>query len=218
MTSRFPLGDKRVRLWLAVVVSGLTLGLLLNRWSVVHAQGSDQLTVYSPQTTYNAAMLDIQGHPYVGLVELLEPLGSVDGRVDGKKYKLKFTPPGGRPVEAQFNEGKDKSKILSENYKLPENFAQQNGRGYIPLAAVPEVMTKLLGKPIQLHPPSRRLFIGDVMIRYSLSLDNSTPPKLVISFPVSVNPSIATEPGKVRLTFRHNPVVSNGQDSTTFPD
>ena len=218
MTSRFPLSDKRLRPMLALMLSAMALALLLTRWAVVHAQGTDQLTVYSPQTTYTAAMLDLQGHPYVGLVELLEPLGSVEGRVDGKKYKLKFTPPGGRPVEAQFNEGKDKSKILGENYKLPGNFAQQNGRGYIPLAAAPEVLNKLLAKPIQLHPSARRLFIGDVTVRYSLSLEKSAPPKLVISFPIAVNPTIATEPGKVRMTFRHSPVVSNGQDSTNFPD
>ena len=218
MTSRFPLADKRVRWSLGLVVSALTLACLLTRWSVVQAQGTDQLTVYSAQTTYTAAMLNIQGHEYVGLVELLEPLGSVEGRVDGKKYKLKFTPPGGRPVEAQFTEGKDKSKILGENYKLPANFAQQNGRGYVPLTAAPEVLTKLLAKPTQLHPSSRRLFIGDVTIRYGLSLDKGTPQKLVISFPIPVNPTIATEPGKVRLTFRHSPVVSNGQDSTGFPD
>ena len=218
MISKFPLADKRVRLWLGLLLSASTLALLLIQRNVVHAQSSDQLTVFSAQTTYSAPVLDLQGHPYVGLIELLEPLGSVEGRVDGKKYKLKFTPPGGRPVEAQFNEGKDKSKILGENYKLPENFAQQNGRGYIPLGAAPEVLNKLLAKPIQLHPSARRLFIGDVPIRYSLSLDKSVPPKLVISFPVAVNPSIATEPGKVRLTFRHSPLVSNGQDSTSFPD
>lgn len=218
MTSRFPLADKRLRFWLGLIVSASTLAFFLARSGTVSAQGSDQLTVYSAQTTYTAAMLDMQGHPYLGLIELLEPLGSVEGRVDGKKYKLRFTPPGGRAVEAQFTEGKDKSKILGENYKLPANFAQQNGRGYIPLNAAPEVLNKLLAKPIQLHPSSRRLFIGDVPIRYSLSLDKSTPPKLVISFPVAVNPTIATEPGKVRLTFRHSPLVSNGQDTTNFPD
>jgi N-acetylmuramoyl-L-alanine amidase len=218
MTSRFPLSDKRLRSLLALMLSATTLALLLTHWAVVHAQGSDQIIVYSAQTTYAAAMLDIQGHEYVGLVELLEPLGSVEGRVDGKKYKLKFTPPGGRPLEAQFTEGKDKSKILGENYKLPANFAQQNGRGYIPLNAVPEVLSKLLARPVQLHPSSRRLFIGDVPMRYSLSLDKGPPPKLVINFPIPVNPTIATEPGKVRLTFRQNPIISNGQDSTNFPD
>jgi N-acetylmuramoyl-L-alanine amidase len=216
MTSRFLLA--RNRYWPALILPAAILMLLVVHRSTVHAQAPDQLTVYSPQTTYSAAMLDIQGHPYVGLIELLEPLGSVDGRVDGKKYKLRFTPPGGHPVEAQFQEGKDKSKILSENFKLPENFAQQNGRGYVPLSAVPEILTKLLAKPVQLHPTARRLFIGDVPIRFSLSLDKNTPPKLVLSFPISVNPSIATEPGRMRLTFRREPVVSNGQDSSSFAD
>ena len=86
------------------------------------------------------------------------------------------------------------------------------------LAAVPEVLTKLLAKPVQLHPSSRRLFIGDVPMRFSMSLDKSTPPKLIISFPAPVNPTIATEPGRMRLTFRREPVVSNGQDSYNFTD
>ena len=73
MTSRFPLSDKRLRSLLALMLSATTLALLLTHWAVVHAQGSDQIIVYSAQTTYAAAMLDIQGHEYVGLVELLEP-------------------------------------------------------------------------------------------------------------------------------------------------
>ena len=218
MTLKFPLTNDRLRLWLGAIFPAAVVLALVAYWAPVHAQPPDQLTVYSPQSTYSAAMLDIQGHLYVGLIELLEPLGSVEGRVDGKKYKLRFTPPGGHPVEAQFQEGKDKSKILSENFKLPENFAQQNGRGYVPLSAVPEILTKLLAKPVQLHPSSRRLFIGDVPIRFSMSLDKSNPPKLVLSFPVSVNPTIATEPGRMRLTFRREPVVSNGQDSYNFTD
>ena len=115
--------------------------------------------------------LDMKGLPYVGLVDVLEPLGSIDARPDGKKYKLKFTPPGGRAVEAQFNEGKDKAKVLGQNYKLPANFVLQNGRGYVPLSSAPEILSKLLAKPVQLHAAARRLFIGDVPIRFSLELD-----------------------------------------------
>jgi N-acetylmuramoyl-L-alanine amidase len=215
---RFLLANRRLRPWLGGILPAAVLLALVAYWAPVQAQPTDQLTVYSPQTTYSAAMLDIQGHPYVGLIELLEPLGSVEGRADGKKYKLRFTPPGGHPVEAQFQEGKEKSKILSENFKLPENFAQQNGRGYVPLSAVPEILTKLLAKPVQLHPSARRLFVGDVPMRFSLALDKSNPPKLIISFPAAVNPSIATEPGRMRLTFRREPVVSNGQDSYNFTD
>ncbi len=100
-----------------------------------------------------------------------------------------------RHVEAQFNEGKEKARIRGENYMLPANFALQNGRGYVPLSSAPQVLSKLLGKPVQLHQPARRLFIGEVAMHFSMELDRGNPPKLVVSFPAAVNPTIATEPG-----------------------
>ncbi|MGA2688049.1 MAG: N-acetylmuramoyl-L-alanine amidase [Candidatus Korobacteraceae bacterium] len=218
MTSRLPLPDNRSRLWLAVVLPAIGLAVLVTHLATVHAQPADQLTVYSPQTSYSVPLLDVKGLPYAGLVDLLEPLGEIDARPDGKKYKVKFTPPGGRAVEAQFNEGKDKAKLLGQNYKLPANFVLQNDRGYVPLSSVPEIVNKLLAKPVQLHSAARRLFVGDVPIRYSLELDKSNPPKLVVSFPSPVNPTVATEPGRVRFTFHREPVVSNGQDSVNFED
>ncbi len=181
-----------------------------------NAQSSEQLTIYSPQTTYTIPLTTANGQPYAGLVDALEPLGSIDARPDGKKYKLRFTPPGGRAVEAQFNEGKEKGKVLGENLKLPANFVLQNGRGYVPLTVLAEVMSKLLGKPAQLHPGARRLFVGDVGVRFSLELDKSNPPKLNVGFSVPVNPSIATEPGHVRFTFHREPVISSGQDTFKF--
>ena len=210
MTSRSPLRNKR---WLvfALPIAALTL---LAHYAIVHAQGSDQLTVYSAQATYSVSVLDLQAKRYVGLVDLLEPLGSVDARADGKKYKLRFTPPGGRAVEAQFNDGKDKAKVLGENYKLSSNFFIQNGRGYVPLNSVSEILTKLLAKPIQLHPTSRRLFIGDVPMRFTLEIEKG---KLVATFPAAVNPSVASEPGHVRFTFKREPVISI-QDTYTFED
>ena len=218
MTSRFPLADNRSRLWLGLTLMAAMLAVLIAHFATVQAQAPDQLTVYSPQTSYSVPLFDEKGQPYAGLVELLEPLGSIDAKPDGKKYKLRFTPPGGRPAEAQFNDGKDKGKVRGENYKLPANFVLQNGRGYVPLSTVPELLTKLLATPVQLHPSARRLFIGDVPMRFTLELDKGNPPRLVVSFPSPVNPSIATEPGRVRFTFRREPVISSGQDSFNFND
>ncbi len=191
---------------------------MLAHLAIVRAQAPEQLTVYSSQTTYPVAILDVQGRFYVGVVDVLEPLGTIDARADGKKYKVKFTPPGGHAVEAQFNDGKDKAKIVGDNVKLASNFFLQNGRGYVPLGSLPEILTKLTAKPMQLELAARRLFIGDVPIHFSLNLEKSTPPKLVVSFPAAVNPSIATEPGRLRFTFRREPVVSAGQDNFKFDD
>ena len=213
---RFPLTDKNLSLCLRLILPAVALAAVIAHFAIIHGQSADQLTVYSPQTNYSVPLLDVKGTPYIGLVDLFEPLGAIDARPDGKKYKFHFTPPGGRAVEAQFNEGKDKAKILGSNYKLPANFVLQNNRGYVPLSSAAEILSKLLAKPVQLHPTARRMFIGDVAIRYSLDVDKATPPKLTISFPAAVNPSIATEPGHVRLTFKHEPLVSNGQDTVNF--
>ena len=219
MTSRFPPADNRSPQWSALILAvALFLAVLIAHYATVHAQSSDQFTVYSPQTSYAVPLLDEKGQPYAGLVELLEPLGSIEANPAGKKYKLRFTPPGGHQAEAQFTDGKDKAKIRGDNYKLPANFVLQNGRGYVPRSAVPELLTKLLATPVQLHPSARRLFIGDVPMRFTLELDKGNPPHLVASFPSPVNPSIATEPGRVRFTFRREPVVSSGHDSFTFND
>lgn len=217
MISTFPVANRRSRLWLGLVLL-LAAAAVLVWHTVVHAQSPDQLTIYSPQATYSVGILNLQGQLYVGIVDVLEPLGSIDARPDGKKYKVKFTPPGGRAVEAQFNDGKNKAKVLGENYKLASNFFLQNGRGYVPLSSLPEILTKLLAKPAQLHAAARRMFLGDVAMRFTMELDKSNPPKLVISFSSPVNPTIATEPGGVRFTFRREAVASSGQDSFSFSD
>ena len=214
---RRPLGERHKHAWVSLGLMACA-ALLLWRLAIVHAQSPEQVTVYSSQTTYSASLLDVKGMPYAGLVDVLEPLGSIDARPDGKKYKLHFTPPGGRAVEAQFTEGKEKAKVLGEELKLPANFVLQNSRGYVPLSAVPAILGKLLAKPVQLRAEARRLFIGDIAEHFSVELDKSTPPKLTVSFPAPVNPTIATEPGRVRFTFRREPVVSGGQDTYKFDD
>ena len=67
----------------------------IGRQSVVLAQPREgvPLSVYSRQAYYTVPLMQLNGQSYVGLVELLEPLGTVDARVDGKKLKLKFAPP-----------------------------------------------------------------------------------------------------------------------------
>jgi N-acetylmuramoyl-L-alanine amidase len=216
-----PLSGRRSRLALAIVAgSALLFAALWGRHAIVHAQSAaqNQLTVYSPQTSYSVPLLDVNGQPYAGLVELLEPLGSVDARADGKKYKLHFTPPGGRPLELQFTEGKNKGKVRGNGYKLPANFVVQNGRGYVPLSVTSALIAKLLATDTELHAAPRRLFIGNVQVRYTLELHKDNPSRLLLGFSSPVNPSIATEPGRVRLTFRREPIVSSVGENVPYSD
>ena len=190
----------------------LALGVLFAHWyrqSVVLAQPREgvPLSVYSRQAYYSVPLMQLNGQSYVGLVELLEPLGTVDARIDGKKLKLKFVAPGSRELEVQFQDGKDKGKLKGDNIKLPANFSNQNGRGFIPLSAVSEVLARTLSQQIRLNPAALRLFIGDVGEHFTLDLRNGTPSKLFISFGVPVNPTIAADSNHIRFTFRKDAVL-----------
>jgi len=221
MSSRFPLFQHRARFLVAVMfTAAILLVAIFVHHPALQAQRSEAsgLTVYSSQTSYSVSLLDINGQPYVGLVELLEPLGSVDARPDGKKYKVRFTAPGGHPEEAQFTAAKDKAKVRGENYKLTANFVLQNGRGYVPLASTANLLAKLLSTQTEFHPEGRRLFVGISPERFTLELHPGNPSRLLIGFASAVNPTIATEPGRVRLTFRREPVAAAGPDKTTYND
>ncbi len=178
-----------------------------------------QLTVYSPQTSYSVPLLDVNGQPYIGLVELLEPLGSVDARPDGKKYKLKFTPPGGRPEEAQFTTARTRPNFAERATNCPPTFVLQNGRGYVPLVASHQSAGQNSSATQALyHPAGRRCSLARPRSASPLELDKGNPSRLLVGFSSAVNPTIATEPGRVRLTFRREPVAAAGPDSVTFND
>lgn len=191
----------------------------LQRRAIVLAQPTAPipLSVYARQAYYTVPMQNINGQPYVGLVELLEPLGTVDARLEGKKLKLKFAAPGSKEVELQFQDNKEKGKVKGNNVKLPANFTVENGRGYIPLSGLSDVLAHALGLSIRLNPTAQRLFIGDVGERFSIELRTGTPSKLFVSFDSPVNPTVATEPGHIRFTFRKEPVVP-GVEHASYND
>ena len=124
-----------------------------------------------------------------------------------RSSRLKFVAPGNREIEVQFQDGKDKGKLKGDNINLPANFSIQNGRGFIPLSAVSELLARALSQQIRLNPSALRLFVGDVGEHFTLDLRNGTPSKLFISFGVPVNPTITTDAGHMRFTFRKDPVL-----------
>ena len=113
---------------------------------------------------------------------------------------------------------KTRPKFAEKSYKLSANFVLQNGRGYVPLSATSNLLAKFLGTQTEFHPAGRRLFIGTTPERFTLELRQGNPSRLLVGFPSAVNPTIATEPGRVRLTFRREPVASSGADNVTYND
>src|SRR5208283_4530382 len=63
---------------------------------------------------------------------------------------------------------------------------------------------------------ARRLFIGDVGIRPSFQLESAPQPRLVLNFSGPVKPTISTEPGKLRMVFKRDALVSPGSQTISF--
>jgi N-acetylmuramoyl-L-alanine amidase len=169
------------------------------------------ISVYSPVAVYSLPVLDRGGREYVGLLELLEPLGRVSGQSEGQGWKLRYN-----AIDAEFAPGKTRARIRGRDFDLAAPFLLENARGLVPLSSLAALLPRFLGAPVTFHESARRLFIGAVGIQPSFRLDAANPPRLTLSFNGPVNPMIATEPGKLRMVFKRDPVVSPGSQSISF--
>jgi len=169
------------------------------------------ISVYSPVAIYTLPVLDRGGHEYVGLLELLEPLGRVRSQTQGPHWTLRYN-----AVDAEFVAGKTRAKIRGRDFDFTAPFLIENSRGLVPLSSLSGFLPRFLGAPVNFHESSRRLFVGDVGIQISFQLDASNPPRLALNFSAPVNPTISTEPGKLRMVFKRDPVVSPGSQIISF--
>jgi N-acetylmuramoyl-L-alanine amidase len=172
-----------------------------------------RITVYAPQTNYSLPVVSREGREYVGLLEVLEPLGRVEAHQDGNKWKLRFN-----DIEAQFEQGKPRARIRGQDAELGARFLIETGRGLVPLPSLATLIPLFVSGPVEFHQVSRRLFAGVSPTVVSMELRKTAPPRLVLSFPTPVNPNIATEPGKLRMLFTREPVVGPAGGATKFDD
>lgn len=170
-----------------------------------------RVSVYSSVATYSLPVIDRAGHEYVGLLELLEPLGRVSTGKIGSRWKLRYN-----AIDSEFVPGKARTKIGGRDYDLPLPFLLEGSRGLVPLSSLGTLLPRYLGAPVNFRESARRLFIGDVAIQSSILLDPSTPPRLVLNFTAPVNPTISTEPGRLRMLFKRDAVVPPGGQSISF--
>jgi N-acetylmuramoyl-L-alanine amidase len=170
------------------------------------------LSVYSTVANYSLPLVQRDGRDYVGLLELLEPLGPVNAKSDGIRWRLRYK----NKVEGDFQAGKNRARIQGRDADLPAKFLLENGRGLIPVAALGILLPQFLGGPVSLHEDSGRLFIGSVATHFTASLAADNPPRLVFHFTSPVNPFVSTEPGALRLSFGREPVVAPASPTLTF--
>ena len=191
-----------------------TLALLLAVLTVLPAATpaeEKQLSIYAPVATYTLPVVERAGHEYIGLLELLEPLGRVSSETTGKRLSIRFD-----AIDAEFDAGRTRSKIRGRDLNLTAQFLIENSRGLVPLASLGAFLPRFLGAPVSFHESARRLFIGDVGIRPSFQLESAPQPRLVLNFSGPVNPTISTEPGKLRMVFKRDALVSPGSQTISF--
>jgi len=185
--------------------------LLLALLPVASSAEDKHISVYSPVAIYSLPVLDRAGREYVGLLELLEPLGRVSSQSDGRHWKLRYN-----ALDADFAAGNTKGKIRGRDVDLAASFLIENSRGLVPLSSLATLLPRFLGTSVNFRESARRLFIGDVGIQTSFRLDAGNPPHLMLSFTAPVNPTISTEPGRLRMIFKRDPIVSPGSQSISF--
>src|SRR6185437_7133791 len=194
---------------LAVNLSALVALVLLI--SAAAAPEEKQISIYSNVANYSLPVATENGRDYVGIFELLEPLGKVSLKTSGTQWNLHYN-----EIECDFQPGSDVARLQGQPVALGMSFVLRNGRGLVPVGSLTTLLPRLLGGPVNFHEAARRLFIGDAGIHFTAQIKNNPPNALEINFTARVNPSISTEPGKLMLVFTHDPVLPPGTPVLTF--
>ena len=169
----------------------------------LHSADEKRIVIYGPGTTFSLPVTDRDGREYVGLLECLEPLGTVSARVDGTHWKLRYN-----DGESDFTANKNRARVRGRDMDFPGNFLLEKNRGLVPLVSLGTLLPRILNTPVSFNPVSRRLFVGNVATHFTAQLSKTTPPRLVMNFTAPVNPTIATEPGRLRMSFTREPLVA----------
>ena len=192
-----------------LLVSILLLGLS-------PGQEEKRLAVYSPLANFSIPVNDHDGQEYVSITDLVDPFGKATLTHKNDRWKLRLADTSSGTVDAEFNDGNDTAKIRGKKVRLAKPFWDDGQRGYVPVASTPVLMLQFTRQSATLRANSRRLFVGDVSTTYLAEMAKGSPNKLVLHFSAPVNPSVSTEPGRVRLTFNNEPLIPNGVNPQPF--
>src|SRR5271167_183779 len=181
----------------AAAVAALLLVLLASAPSAEEKQ----LSIYGPRVSYSLPVSEHEGQDYVALLEALEPFGNVSAAAQGAKWKLRFN-----KLEAEFRQDASVGKVAGQKFGLPGRFVLENGRGLVPLRALPAILGLMLATRTEYHEAGRRLFLGGVATHFTADPRENG---LRLNFSVPVNPLISTEPGKLKMSFTRDAVVAS---------
>ena len=188
--------------------------LLLLLLAISFAADPRQVSVYAPQTNYQVDILVRDGVDYVGVTDLLEPLGRLESRVQGNKLTLIFN-----GATSDFQDGKRQYRTAANpRLELAANFLLVDGRGYIPVASITQLLARAAGLtcgvPRRTTPPVRGLRRSFIFPPNCVT----TPPASCSAFLFRSTPPLRSRKDRVRLIFRREPVVGSGADTVSYND
>ena len=208
-SARFARSGRALAVPSSINLFSLSALLLLSVLLLSGAATDKHLAIYSTAANYSLPLIQREGHEYIGLLEILEPLGRVSAKSDGQRWRLRYN-----NVEGDFQIGKTRARIQGREADLGGQFLEENNRGLVPVSSLSSLLPRILGGPVTLREDSGRLFIGSVATHFTASLAGEN--RLVFNFTAPVNPMIATEPGTLRMTFSREPVVAPASPTLTF--
>jgi N-acetylmuramoyl-L-alanine amidase len=170
-----------------------------------------RLSIYSTAANYSIPIIERQGRDYIGLLELLDPLGAVNAKSEPPRWRIHYN-----NILGEFTEGQTHAHIQGRDADLSAKFLMENGRGLVPLASLGSLLPRFLGGPATLHLESGRLFIGNIATHFTASVSPDDPSRLILRFTAPVNPSVASEPGTLHMRFSHEPVTAPASTTLTF--
>jgi N-acetylmuramoyl-L-alanine amidase len=200
----------------------LTLAALWCAMAFSGAVPEKQLTVYTAQSSYSLPVLERNSKAYIGVTELLTPLGAAIAHGKGKEWKIELN-----KAEAKLTEGKDKALIRtqdkalirSQQVDLGGNVLVESGRVLAPLDSALPLLSRLLNTAVDFHQPSRRIFVGQSFTRFNAEYKSGDRPSLVLNFTQPLRRldtnhdeergTLFTHTNKTTLTFHKDPVVSD---------
>src|ERR1700733_5981918 len=95
------------------------------------APSEKHLSVYSTAANYSLPIVQRQGREYIGLLELLDPLGTVSAKSEPPRWRLHYN-----NVLGDFTVGQSHARVQGRDSDLAGKFLLENGRGLVPLASL----------------------------------------------------------------------------------
>src|SRR5258708_24537199 len=106
---------------------------------ILSAAPEKRLTIYSVAANYSLPLVQRDGRDYVGLLEVLEPLGKVSAKTDGSRWRLFYN----SAVEDDFQNGKNRARIQARDSHLLGKFRLENGLVLGPVPALGSLLPRL---------------------------------------------------------------------------